>query len=167
MGRRARHGGAVRYRSRRAGHADVAVQMVIGGADTEIWEITYRAWPRLWMPGAAHAGRTRLDRHGVAARQLRGSRHRRPSRRRVGRRPRGLQAARPGDKAFFSDVLDEGDGVIGQWVARNHVMRPRCSTYHSPTPQHPITQGSLVAGSAGQRRLAHILLGDRRVSLET
>lgn len=41
---------------------DVPVQMVIGGDDTETWEITVEPGGRNWMPGANDAGRTRLDR---------------------------------------------------------------------------------------------------------
>lgn len=40
----------------------VPVQMVIGGDDTETWEITIEPGHRQWMPGADDAGRTRLDR---------------------------------------------------------------------------------------------------------
>lgn len=40
----------------------VPVQMVIGGEDTETWEITVEPGGRYWMPGANDAGQTRLDR---------------------------------------------------------------------------------------------------------
>ncbi len=40
----------------------VAVQMVVGGADTDTWEITIRPDSKLWMPGADAAGATRIDR---------------------------------------------------------------------------------------------------------
>jgi pimeloyl-ACP methyl ester carboxylesterase len=41
---------------------EVAVQMVIGGDDTETWEITIAPGHPRWMPGADCAGRTRLER---------------------------------------------------------------------------------------------------------
>lgn len=41
---------------------EVAVQMVIGGDDTETWEITIEPSSPRWMLGADAAGRTRLDR---------------------------------------------------------------------------------------------------------
>lgn len=41
---------------------DVAVQMVVGGDDTDTWEITIRPGDRLWMPGADAAGANRQDR---------------------------------------------------------------------------------------------------------
>ena len=57
---------------------EVAVHMVIGGDDTETWEITIEPHHDRWMPGAGDAGRTRLDRlaslrasferHGIAVR---------------------------------------------------------------------------------------------------
>ena len=83
---------------------EVAVQMVIGGADTETWEITIAPGHRLWMPGADDAGRTRLDRmaslrasferHGIAVRQdvVPGVGH------------EGYKLLEP-VKAFFSEVL--------------------------------------------------------------
>jgi poly(3-hydroxybutyrate) depolymerase len=40
----------------------VPVQMVIGGEDTDTWEITVEPGGRYWMDGADDAGRTRLDR---------------------------------------------------------------------------------------------------------
>lgn len=56
----------------------VPVQMVIGGADTQTWEITITPQDAWWMPGAARAGATRLERmaalkrsfeaHGIAVR---------------------------------------------------------------------------------------------------
>lgn len=56
----------------------VPVQMVIGGADTETWEITIRPTSALWRPDANHAGANRNDRmhslkasfaaHGIAVR---------------------------------------------------------------------------------------------------
>ena len=42
--------------------AKVPVQMVVGGADLETWEITHREGGRNWMPGANDAGRTRPER---------------------------------------------------------------------------------------------------------
>lgn len=58
---------------------DVAVQMVIGGDDTETWEITIEPHHARWMPGADLMGRNRLDRmtalrasferQGIAVRQ--------------------------------------------------------------------------------------------------
>jgi pimeloyl-ACP methyl ester carboxylesterase len=42
--------------------AQVPVQMVVGGADLETWEITHREGGRNWMPGANDAGRTRPER---------------------------------------------------------------------------------------------------------
>lgn len=40
----------------------VAVQMVVGAADLETWEITHKEGGRNWMPDANHAGRTRPER---------------------------------------------------------------------------------------------------------
>lgn len=40
----------------------VAVQTVIGAADTETWEITISPESRLWMEGVNDAGRTRIER---------------------------------------------------------------------------------------------------------
>ena len=40
----------------------VPVQVVIGGDDTDTWEITLSPGDRRWMPGANDAGVTRLDR---------------------------------------------------------------------------------------------------------
>lgn len=40
----------------------VAVQMVVGGEDTDTWEITIARESRHWMEGVNDAGRTRLDR---------------------------------------------------------------------------------------------------------
>ena len=45
-----------------AAMARVPVQMVVGGADLETWEITHREGGRHWMPGANDAGRTRPER---------------------------------------------------------------------------------------------------------
>jgi hypothetical protein len=42
--------------------ASVPVQMVVGAADLETWEITHREGGRHWMPDANHAGRTRPER---------------------------------------------------------------------------------------------------------
>ena len=42
--------------------ARVPVQMVVGAADLETWEITHREGGRHWMPGANDAGRTRPER---------------------------------------------------------------------------------------------------------
>ena len=41
---------------------EVPVQTVIGGEDSDTWEITVEPGGRYWMPGANDAGRTRLDR---------------------------------------------------------------------------------------------------------
>lgn len=56
----------------------VAVQMVVGAADLETWEITHKPGGRNWMPDANHAGATRPERlaklrdsfaeNGIAAR---------------------------------------------------------------------------------------------------
>ena len=56
----------------------VAVQMVVGAADLETWEITHKPGGRNWMPDANHAGTNRPERlaslrdnfaaHGIAAR---------------------------------------------------------------------------------------------------
>lgn len=40
----------------------VPVQMVVGAADLETWEITHREGGRNWMPDANHAGKTRPER---------------------------------------------------------------------------------------------------------
>ncbi len=40
----------------------VPVQMIVGAADLETWEITHREGGRNWMPDANHAGRTRPER---------------------------------------------------------------------------------------------------------
>jgi len=45
-----------------AAMARVPVQMVVGNADLETWEITHREGGRHWMPGANDAGRTRPER---------------------------------------------------------------------------------------------------------
>jgi poly(3-hydroxybutyrate) depolymerase len=42
--------------------AEVPVQMVVGAADLETWEITHEPGSRHWMPDANHAGRTRPER---------------------------------------------------------------------------------------------------------
>ena len=42
--------------------AKVAVQLVVGGADVETWEITHKPGGRHWMEGANDAGRTRPER---------------------------------------------------------------------------------------------------------
>lgn len=56
----------------------VPVHMVVGGLDTETWEITIKPGDRIWMEGANDAGKTRIDRlatlkanyerHGIAVR---------------------------------------------------------------------------------------------------
>ena len=56
----------------------VAVQMIVGAADLETWEITHKPGGRNWMPDANHAGTNRPERlaslrdnfaaHGIAAR---------------------------------------------------------------------------------------------------
>jgi hypothetical protein len=40
----------------------VPVQMIVGAADLETWEITHKEGGRNWMPGANDAGRTRPER---------------------------------------------------------------------------------------------------------
>ncbi len=40
----------------------VAVQMIVGAADLETWEITHKQGGRNWMPDANHAGATRPER---------------------------------------------------------------------------------------------------------
>jgi poly(3-hydroxybutyrate) depolymerase len=40
----------------------VAVQMIVGAADLETWEITHKPGGRNWMPDANHAGKTRPER---------------------------------------------------------------------------------------------------------
>ncbi|MBZ6077200.1 alpha/beta hydrolase [Microvirga puerhi] len=40
----------------------VPVQMIVGAADLETWEITHREGGKNWMPGANDAGRTRPER---------------------------------------------------------------------------------------------------------
>jgi poly(3-hydroxybutyrate) depolymerase len=46
----------------------VPVQMVIGGEDTETWEITIAPGHAWWMDGAAHAGTNRIERlHALKA----------------------------------------------------------------------------------------------------
>lgn len=57
---------------------NVAVQIIVGGADTETWEITVPEGARWWMPGVNDSGQTRIDRlnalresfeqHGITAR---------------------------------------------------------------------------------------------------
>ena len=42
--------------------ARIAVQMIVGDADLETWEITHTEGSRHWMPDANHAGRTRPER---------------------------------------------------------------------------------------------------------
>jgi pimeloyl-ACP methyl ester carboxylesterase len=42
--------------------AGVPVQMVVGSADIETWEITHQEGKRHWVPGANDAGRTRPER---------------------------------------------------------------------------------------------------------
>jgi poly(3-hydroxybutyrate) depolymerase len=46
----------------RTAMARVPVQMVVGAADTETWEITHKPGGRNWMPGANDAGTTRPER---------------------------------------------------------------------------------------------------------
>lgn len=45
-----------------AAMARVPVQMLVGAADLETWEITHRKGERYWMPGANDAGKTRPER---------------------------------------------------------------------------------------------------------
>ncbi len=85
---------------------EVPVQMVIGGDDTETWEITITPEHRLWMPAADLAGANRQDRmaalrqsfeqHGIDVRQdtVPGVAH------------SGYALLEP-VKAFFSDVLHD------------------------------------------------------------
>lgn len=42
--------------------AQVPVQMIVGAADLETWEITHKPGSRNWMPDANHAGTTRPER---------------------------------------------------------------------------------------------------------
>ena len=42
--------------------AKVPVQMIVGAADLETWEITHKEGGRNWMPDANHAGKTRPER---------------------------------------------------------------------------------------------------------
>lgn len=61
-----------------AAMAKVPVQMIVGAADLETWEITHKEGGRNWMPDANHAGRNRPERlaalqksfeeHGIAVR---------------------------------------------------------------------------------------------------
>ena len=46
----------------RAAFARVPMQMIVGDADLETWEITHREGGTHWMPGANDAGRTRPER---------------------------------------------------------------------------------------------------------
>jgi poly(3-hydroxybutyrate) depolymerase len=41
---------------------EVAVQMIVGAADLETWEITHKPGGKHWMPDANHAGATRPER---------------------------------------------------------------------------------------------------------
>jgi poly(3-hydroxybutyrate) depolymerase len=45
-----------------ASMAKVPVQMIVGSADLETWEITHKEGKRHWMPGANDAGKTRPER---------------------------------------------------------------------------------------------------------
>ncbi len=86
---------------------EVPVQMVIGGDDTETWELTIEPGHARWMPGAGSAGHTRLDRmdalrasyqrHGIAVRHdvVPGVGH------------NGYALLEP-VRAFFSEVLATG-----------------------------------------------------------
>jgi pimeloyl-ACP methyl ester carboxylesterase len=53
-----RFGRAINYEAMRR----VPVQMVVGGDDTETWEITIPEGSSWWMPGANDAGATRIER---------------------------------------------------------------------------------------------------------
>jgi len=53
-----------------AAMAQVPVQMVVGSADLETWEITHREGGRNWMPGANDAGKTRPERLGSLQRSF-------------------------------------------------------------------------------------------------
>lgn len=50
--------------------ARVPIQVVVGEADLETWEITHREGGAHWMPGANDAGRTRPERARALARAL-------------------------------------------------------------------------------------------------
>src|SRR5262249_35037588 len=50
--------------------ARVPIQVVVGAADLETWEITHREGGRYWMPGANDAGRTRPERAKALASAL-------------------------------------------------------------------------------------------------
>jgi predicted esterase len=50
--------------------ARVPIQVVVGAADLETWEITHREGGRYWMPGANDAGRTRPERAKTLANAL-------------------------------------------------------------------------------------------------
>ncbi len=90
----------------RAAMAEVPVQLVIGGDDTETWEITIEPGGRYWMPGANDAGRTRLDRLASLRQSFEaaGIRVRHDIVPGVGHR--GFAILEP-VKAFFADVLQE------------------------------------------------------------
>ncbi|MBE9607221.1 alpha/beta hydrolase [Acetobacteraceae bacterium H6797] len=48
----------------------VAVQSVVGGADTDTWEIAVTPDSRLWMPGVEAMGANRIDRSAALSRSL-------------------------------------------------------------------------------------------------
>lgn len=48
----------------------VPAHLVVGGADTETWEITHKPGGRHWMEGANSAGKTRIDRIGTLEKAL-------------------------------------------------------------------------------------------------
>ncbi len=50
--------------------ANIPVQLVVGGADTETWEITMEPSDRYYLPGINDSGRTRLDRLRTLAASL-------------------------------------------------------------------------------------------------
>ena len=66
VGRRAQpRGDASASPSIRQAIAEIPVQMIVGEADLETWEITHREGGTYWMHGANDAGRTRPERLGA------------------------------------------------------------------------------------------------------
>jgi len=57
----------------KAALAAVPVQMIVGSADLETWEITHKPDSTHWMDGANEAGRTRPERLQTPARSFRGA----------------------------------------------------------------------------------------------
>jgi hypothetical protein len=85
---------------------EVPVQMVIGGDDTETWEVTIKPEHRLWKPGVDLAGANRQDRMAALRQSLerQGIAVRHDTVPGVGH---GGYALLDPVKAFFSDVLHE------------------------------------------------------------